>query len=406
MPRGKDGLHSRRGVFGFRYQDSDGEWREKSCATNNRKAARLIHERFLKELADGRRPTEMADWRLEQAEEWWNEYRRPRIAEGTKRSEPYIVKHLRRIVGNKRLREITNHNLDRYVTARLAGYEYQTAEGKKVSMAPAGAWSINKECRLWSMILRKAKLWHRLADDYRPLKTKASDIGQAATHEQLRHLAEVAETNSDWEAAFYGSVLAANSGLRGGEIKKLRIRSVDLERRCLRIRRADAKTDASARFIELNRDAAEAAARLLFRAQMLGASKPEHYLMPKNLSRIAHGPQKGKRRGYDPLQHQESWDTAWAALTKEAGLPGFRFHDLRHTFITRMVELGAPLGVIQTFVGHLSARMVRHYTHVSSGAARKAVELLDSHSVLADTLTAKAEPGARPAASLQTEMIQ
>ena len=40
------------------------------------------------------------------------------------------------------------------------------------------------------------------------------------------------------------------------------------------------------------------------------------------------------------------------------------------------------LGVIQTFVGHMSARMVRHYTHVSSGAARKAVELLDSDPIL------------------------
>lgn len=48
-----------------------------------------------------------------------------------------------------------------------------------------------------------------------------------------------------------------------------------------------------------------------------------------------------------------------------------------------MVELGVALGVIQTFVGHMSARMVRHYTHVSSGAARKAVELLDSDPILA-----------------------
>jgi integrase len=62
---------------------------------------------------------------------------------------------------------------------------------------------------------------------------------------------------------------------------------------------------------------------------------------------------------------------------------GLRFHDLRHTFITHLVERGVPLGVIQTFVGHLSARMVRHYTHVTSGVARKAVELLDEELMLA-----------------------
>jgi hypothetical protein len=47
-----------------------------------------------------------------------------------------------------------------------------------------------------------------------------------------------------------------------------------------------------------------------------------------------------------------------------------------------MVELDVSIGVIQTFVGRMSARMVRHYTHVSSGAARKAVELLDSDPIL------------------------
>jgi hypothetical protein len=47
-----------------------------------------------------------------------------------------------------------------------------------------------------------------------------------------------------------------------------------------------------------------------------------------------------------------------------------------------MVERGVPLGGIQTFVGHISARMVRHYTHITSGVARKAVELLDQEPIL------------------------
>ena len=83
-----------------------------------------------------------------------------------------------------------------------------------------------------------------------------------------------------------------------------------------------------------------------------------------------------------PINTNSIWDTAWHSLTEAVGFPGLRFHDLRHTFITHMVELGVALGVIQTFVGHMSARMVRHYTHVSSGAARKAVELLDSDPIL------------------------
>jgi len=49
------------------------------------------------------------------------------------------------------------------------------------------------------------------------------------------------------------------------------------------------------------------------------------------------------------------------------------------------------LGVIQTFVGHMSARMVSHYTHVSTGATRKAVELLDADPILAPAAVQQAD---------------
>lgn len=98
------------------------------------------------------------------------------------------------------------------------------------------------------------------------MPVRASDIGRALARDELRHLAAVAATEKDWEAAFYGSVLAANSGLRRGDIKKLKIGFPDLEHRRIKIRRADTKTNAGARIIELNREATEAASRLLLRA--------------------------------------------------------------------------------------------------------------------------------------------
>jgi integrase len=366
----RDGLYRRGNIFAFRYKNAEGVWREKQSGKRDREEAKKFRNAFFRELNNGTLPTQMAEWSLEQARSWWIEFRKPRVALGTLTAEGYRLKPLIRILGNIRLGRLTSVNLDHYVTNRLA-------EG-------IAAWSINKEVMTWSMIMKKAKVWRRIADDYKPLKTKVSDIGRALTREQFRRLATTAATDQDWEAAFYGSVLASNTGLRGGEIKKLRIGSLDLERRQLRICRADTKSDAGARTIELNRDATEAASRLLLRASLLSppATRAEHFLMPKHLSRIAHGQHKGAR-GYDPNQHQQYWDSAWHSLTKAAGLEGLRFHDLRHTFITHMVELGVPVGVIQTFVGHMSARMVRHYTHISSGAARRAVELLDSEPIFA-----------------------
>ena len=389
MGRGRDGLYRRENaVLAFRYKDENEKWRERYTGTTDRKKARHIRDQFLRELKDGTLPTEMGKWRLDQAEKWWNEYRKPRISEDTAKSERYRLQHFGRILGNKQLEKLRNPDLDTYQNKRLEEH--------------VGALSINKEILLLSQILKKAKLWRRLRDDYKPLRTQPSDIGRALSRSELGALAQVAQTNVAWEAAFYGSVLAANCGLRGGEIKKLRINVIDIERH------------AGARHIELNLDAREAAWRLWLRAHRLGATDPDHYLMPKHLSRIMYGPDKGKR-GYDPTQHQQYWDTAWHSLTSAVRCPGcgelqspakccrvetckanmqglrsatagLRFHDLRHTFITDMVERGVPLGTIQAFVGHMSKRMLDHYTHISTGAARKAVELLDQEPMLNGTL--------------------
>jgi integrase len=130
------------------------------------------------------------------------------------------------MIGNKRLCEITNTDLDGYQNARLS-------QG-------ISAHSVNKECILWGMILRRARLWHRLAEDFRPLRTRPSDIGRAASREELRNLALIAQRKRIWEAAFYGSVLAANCGLRGGEIKRLKIGALDLVHRRLTVHRDSA----------------------------------------------------------------------------------------------------------------------------------------------------------------------
>ena len=124
---------------------------------------------------------------------------------------------------------------------------------------------------------------------------------------------------------------------------------------------------------------------LLSRAYSLGAKDPEHFLFPKNLSRIQNvNGEKEDKRGYDPTQHQKDWGTAWNSLRSKAGFPGLRFHDLRHTFITHLVERGVPFPVIQAMVGHIGPRMVQYYKHLASGVARKAVELLDSEPIMAE----------------------
>jgi hypothetical protein len=52
-------------------------------------------------------------------------------------------------------------------------------------------------------------------------------------------------------------------------------------------------------------------------------------------------------------------------------LPKLRFHDLRHTIITGLAEAGVPDHVMESISGHLSRRMLEHYSHVRLQAKGK-----------------------------------
>ena len=194
----------------------------------------------------------------------------------------------------------------------------------------------------------------------------------------LQRLEMVAASKDAWLVAYCAMIIAANTGVRGCELKRLRLKDVDLKGRRITITRKTTKTDAGARGVELNAMALAAMRRLVQRAEQLGSALPD-YLLPADLSRHTkdRDPLKGKR-GFDPTRHQESWRTAWTRFRKVAGFPDLGFHQLRHLFITRMAEEGVPLPVTQAMVGHTTAEVTRRYTHVSENAQRLAVEKLEA----------------------------
>jgi len=62
---------------------------------------------------------------------------------------------------------------------------------------------------------------------------------------------------------------------------------------------------------------------------------------------------------------------------RRAGLPKARLHDLRHTFATRLLELGENPKTVQTILGHSRIQTTLDtYSHVSLELERRAVERL------------------------------
>ena len=58
---------------------------------------------------------------------------------------------------------------------------------------------------------------------------------------------------------------------------------------------------------------------------------------------------------------------------------GLRFHDIRHHFITKLSETGAPDSVILSIAGHVSKKMLEHYSHIRDLAKQKAVRSVESY---------------------------
>lgn len=70
-------------------------------------------------------------------------------------------------------------------------------------------------------------------------------------------------------------------------------------------------------------------------------------------------------------------ESAWNKVCEETKITDLRFHDLRHTFATRMLQAGASLQTVRDFLGHTSASTTLRYTHSSTDAMRDAVAALD-----------------------------
>jgi integrase len=71
--------------------------------------------------------------------------------------------------------------------------------------------------------------------------------------------------------------------------------------------------------------------------------------------------------------------TAWKSAIRRAGIRYLRFHDLRHTFNTRLMEAGVMQEIRKALMGHSSGGDVNAmYTHVELPAKREAIRKLEA----------------------------
>lgn len=84
---------------------------------------------------------------------------------------------------------------------------------------------------------------------------------------------------------------------------------------------------------------------------------------------------RGTHRAGVPLENSKHW---FSRAVKLAGIVDFTWHDLRHTFASRLVMAGVDLRTVQVLMGHKNIQMTCRYAHLAPDHTLAAVERLVS----------------------------
>ena len=258
--------------------------------------------------------------------------------------------------GDKKLSELNAWIIEKWRSNRL-----------KSGIRPA---TVNRDLTAIKAALSKAVEWrfipaHPLAD-LKPSKVDhagkvrfLSDDEEASLLQALNEREERKRTERDngnqWRQArkktalpsFTGQyadhlmplvILALNTGMRRGELLTLAWADIDLPRALLTVNGDTAKSGKT-RHIPLNTDATAA---LETWQQTTGQAQGLIFLN-------------------DEGKQLASVKTAFNRLLANAGIENFRFHDLRHTFASKLVMAGVDLNTVRELLGHSDIKMTLRY---------------------------------------------
>lgn len=341
----------KKGTFWFRFRFA-GRFVHESARTTSTTVARQAERQRRRELEISWNRIEKRSLppTLTEAAKRWLE-KRAALASSTRETYESALKHLREILGTTLVSEITARDIANYQKIRL-------------SQRAAGA-TINKETACLSSILSEYSRWERLRRDVKRMEEN-EEAGRALNRDEERLLLDCASRvglHSGILTPLYTvTVIGLNTGMRHKEIRTLRWKNLDLENRVLKV--GESKTDAGrARPIPLIQPAWAA---LDFWSSRFPDRKPADFVFPAC--------ENGRVDRARPISN---WRTAWRHACREAGLIGLRFHDLRHTAATKLLEQGFPHAVVAQILGwsaSTAVRMAKRYGHIRPEVQRRALE--------------------------------
>lgn len=318
-----------------------GERYFKSHGPVSKSAASEKDRKFRTEVADGKYARKKTNITFDKLKELYLEW-----SKVNKRPLSYVrdqcsLKHLTPHFKGKRLSNISPFMVEQYKTKR------------KKSGAQAG--TINRELSCLKAMFNKAIKWGRAFDNpvsqVKMFKENNEKMMVLSSKHEAKMLEEIRRLKKS-EHLEEIVVTALNTGLRKRELLDLTWGQVNFSDRYLLITKTK---NGEIRKIPMNKVLTETLHKLKNNGPNVD------YVFPNK---------NGKP--YTDVK------TSFKRICKEIGIPEFRFHDLRHTFATRLVMAGVDLATVKELLGHKDIKMTMRYAHPSPEHKRQAVELLQS----------------------------
>lgn len=357
-------VYKRGGVWWFRFKFAGRTVRESSKSNSKTVAidAQRTRRRELERAYNGISKAERAQL-FGVAADAWLTAKEAHLSPRSVIIEKLNLKHLKPVFGGKLLCDISADSIAAYQSARL-----------KEKAAPK---TVNLEVGTVRAILRRHRIWANLQPDVKMLRVREA-VGKALS--QAEETALLNECRKSRSQSLYVAVeLALNTCMRYSEIRLLQWGQIDLSKGELRVGKS--KTEhGDGRVIPLSQRIRTV---LHFWASRFPDSKANHFVLPfeRYGGRGAEdvlGFTGAVAYRTDPSKPIGDLKEAWEAAKKRAGVI-CRFHDLRHTGCTRMLEAGAPFSVVSEIMGwsaSTAVRMAKRYGHIGQAARHEAIKKL------------------------------
>jgi len=307
------------------YWDAQGRKRREKAGTKS--AAIALYRKRKMEAFEGKKLPE----KLRRASVLFEDIAREALEYSRREKRTYDddLSRMERILGWFRGRAVDS------VTPR--DIEQRLEEGIEQGWAPSTANHYRSLLSLaFRLAIRNGKSKENPARATRHRKEDNSRVRYLSADEEARLRKVIAE---DWPEHMPELDLALHTGLRLSEMYGLTWENVNLAGRILTIPRSK---NGERRYVRLNSVATATLVTLAGRGNSSG-----------RVIRNAQG---------EPLCGPRYW---FERALCTAGIEGFHWHDLRHTFASRLVMAGANLRAVQDALGHKSVAMTVRYSHLS-----------------------------------------